>query len=242
MESTDPIECSEKIKGMVCRGEKRKYYRFRSTRFYEGIATADCVGCNLDCRYCWSEQPRKKPNEIGEFKTPKEVAERLLNIAEKEGYSQVRISGNEPTIGKKHLFLILKQLKEYSLRFVLETNGILIGWDHDYAEALSNFSNLYVRVSLKGTSREQFSTLTGMDPTGFEFQLEALRNLTEAGCSCGAAIMKDFVNESQMNSIIKKLKEINPNLILNLELEKLKIYPHVKRRLGNHNLLERLED
>jgi uncharacterized Fe-S cluster-containing radical SAM superfamily protein len=33
---------------VICKGNKRKYYRFRAGRFYGGIATADCMGCNMD--------------------------------------------------------------------------------------------------------------------------------------------------------------------------------------------------
>src|SRR3990172_750148 len=49
---------------------------------------------------------------------------------------RVRISGNEPTIGWEHLIDVLARIPK-DLLFILETNGILLGADPDYAEDLS---------------------------------------------------------------------------------------------------------
>lgn len=129
MTGYDPIELSEQIREKVVKGKERKYYRFRSTKFYGGIATADCVGCNLMCRFCWSEKPRLQPDKVGEFYEPEEVAEKLVSIARGNNYSLVRISGNEPTLGRKHLLSVLENLQGKNLQFVLETTAILIGPD-----------------------------------------------------------------------------------------------------------------
>jgi uncharacterized Fe-S cluster-containing radical SAM superfamily protein len=37
----DPVRKAEETSWVVCRGDSRKYYRFRAARFYGGIATAD---------------------------------------------------------------------------------------------------------------------------------------------------------------------------------------------------------
>ena len=58
----------------------------------------------------------------------------------KQGYKQLRMTGNEPTIGKDHLFGILREVDKTSLLFILETNGILIGHDRHYSEQLSAFA------------------------------------------------------------------------------------------------------
>ena len=75
----------------VLNGNKRKYYRFRPARFYGGIATADIVGCNLRCKFCWSGNSVWNDKNIGKFYSPEEVAEILLDIAETKGYHQIRI-------------------------------------------------------------------------------------------------------------------------------------------------------
>lgn len=80
-------------------------------------------------------------------------SERQTNdIAEKHDLNQVRISGNEPTMGKNHLLPVLEKMDESRLKFILETNGILLGNDPEYVESLKKFDDLYVGVSLKGFS------------------------------------------------------------------------------------------
>jgi uncharacterized Fe-S cluster-containing radical SAM superfamily protein len=80
----------------VCNERKRKYYRFRADRFYGVIATADCMGCNLDCGFCWSYRMRLHPERFGAFYSPEEVAERLVLIAHEHRFRAVRMSGSNP--------------------------------------------------------------------------------------------------------------------------------------------------
>ncbi len=238
----DPMELSEEIEEKVVRGEERKYYRFRGTKFYGGIATADCVGCNLMCRFCWSEKPRMNPEEAGSFYSPSKVAGKLADIAREKGYDKARISGNEPTLGRDHLLSVLEEIDGSGLRFILETNGILIGADPSFAEELSRFEDLLVRVSLKGANKEHFQKLTGSEEEGFDLQLKALENLHDSGCPCRAAVIRDFLDQDSERELRKKLVEIDLGLARGLELEKLKLYPHVKERLKRHGILEDTSD
>lgn len=92
----------------------RKYYRVaRGGRWYGGCAAADCVGCNLKCVFCWSGAPRDYPDKIGKFYHPEEVFSKLDQIASRKGYRYVRISGNEPTIGREHLLKVLELNDQY---------------------------------------------------------------------------------------------------------------------------------
>src|SRR3989337_328406 len=173
----DPVKLAESTARIVTMDSERKYYRFRSSRFYGGISTADCVGCNLRCVFCWAQSVVTRPHECGRFYRPEDVAGNLMGIAGKKHLRQLRISGNEPTLARRHLVRVLEIIGERR-PFILETNGILIGADEGgYAKELSRFENLYVRVSLKGTCEEEFSRLTGAVPEGFGLQLKALENL-----------------------------------------------------------------
>ena len=67
----NPIELSEKIEKIVCKNNDKKYYRFRSAGFYGGISTADTVGCNLRCEFCWSTNSVWKPTNTGKFNSAK---------------------------------------------------------------------------------------------------------------------------------------------------------------------------
>jgi uncharacterized Fe-S cluster-containing radical SAM superfamily protein len=223
----DPLELAKITKGIVCEDDKRKYYRFRKAYFYGGIATADCVGCNLRCIYCWAWNVVNKPNRIGDFYYPEEVAEKLVSIAETNGFNKLRISGNEPTLCKEHLLSILEKIPKKFL-FILETNGILIGYDESYAKDLSKFKNIHVRVSLKGSNDKEFSQLTGAKQEFFQYQLKALKNLIENGVSCHPAIIEIAKN---IENVRNMLGEIDNDLKNSLEIEPLIKYPAVMERM-----------
>ena len=89
----DPLEEATLAAQVVCRGDRRKYYRFRPAKFYGGIATADCLGCCLRCLFCWSWPKVIAPGQYGKFYSPAQVADKLTDIALEKGFHQLRISG-----------------------------------------------------------------------------------------------------------------------------------------------------
>jgi len=228
----DPLKISAKVEKIVARDGLRKYYRFRSALFYGGIATADCIGCNLSCAFCWSKAPRESPEKFGRFYSPEQVLEKLDAIASKREFSQLRLSGNEPTIGRQHLLKLLELVDQTRYKFILETNGILFGADAGYARALAEFKNLHIRISLKGCDAEQFSLLTGAKPDAFELQLASLQNLIDAGASCHAAVMREFASEEKIAMLKRRLEKIDRRLADELEFEYLIPFPHVVRELA----------
>jgi uncharacterized Fe-S cluster-containing radical SAM superfamily protein len=230
----DPVKRAEQVAALVCRGEERKYHRFRAARFYGGIATADCVGCCLGCAFCWSWREVAHPEEYGRFHPPDEVARRLVAIARRRGYRQVRISGNEPTICRAHLVEVIAAMPR-DLTFILETNGILLGHDPAYARELAAFPNLYVRVGLKGTNGPEFSRLTGAVPEGFGLQLDALAHLFRAGANVRAAVMVSFSPEAHVRALRERLAAIAPSLA-DFEVEELVLYGDVAERLRRAGL------
>ncbi len=193
----DPVVRHEAIEKLVVRstekGQEKKYWRFRFDRWYGGIVTADAVGCGLLCKYCWvSDAVMFQPATIGKFYNPETVAKILLKMARKRNLRQLRVSGGEPTIGKQHLLQLLKNLEAQLIIFILETNGIQIGKDPQYAKDLSKYRFVHVRVSMKGCNKEEFAMLTGAKPEGFNLQLKALENLMQAGVKCHPAAMTSF--------------------------------------------------
>lgn len=220
---------------MVVRGGWRKYYRTsRPGRWYGGISTADCVGCNLRCIFCWSNKPRDNPQSIGEFRSAEEIYESLTRCAGKFGYTLLRVSGNEPTLSREHILELLRLVDRSHYRFILETNGILV--DEEFARLLKDFKNLWVRVSLKGTTHEEFSQLTGAEPASFNFQLDALRNLVKNGVRCTVAVMLSFSPKKTFENLKLLIQKINPQLASSIEEEYLFLYPHVVKRLERAEL------
>jgi uncharacterized Fe-S cluster-containing radical SAM superfamily protein len=232
----DPIEYSKELEKIVTKDLKRKYYRLvRPARFYGGIASSDCSGCNLRCIFCWSNDLARE-GKVGEFYSPEEVFNALVNCAKKFNYNQLRITGNEATVARKHLLKILELVDQTNYSFILETNGILIGYDKSYARDLAKFNNLHVRVSIKGTNEKEFERLTLANGEAFNLQLKALKNLLDEGVSCHPAAMLSFCEKDAKDSLINKLKEIDKSLVKNFEEEYVFLYPHVRERLNKFKI------
>ncbi len=242
----DPIERSKNVETAVCRrvGSEvlRKYYRFRPSRFYGGSAVADAVGCNLRCAFCWGWRINARPESTGFFCSPSEVAEKLVSIARRHSFRVVRISGGEPTLCFDHLEEVLDHLER--LRgaevFILETNGLLIGWDRSLAKRLSRFDKLLVRVSIKACSPRTFEEVTGASERFWRLQLEALRNLLDEGVAARPALMTSFCSDDELLDLVAKLREIDPYLPTHLETEYVILYPSVADRLKRLGLEPRI--
>ena len=237
----DPVRRHLSIEKLVTRksinGLQRKYYRVRPARWYGGIVTADCVGCGLLCKFCWvSDYVMFHPADVGKFYSPEKIANSLVTLAKKKGLNQLRISGGEPTIGKSHLLQVLENLQGEGFSFILETNGILLGYDKDYASKLVKYNFVHARVSLKGCSESEFALLTGAKPSGFVLQLKSLQNLMDAGVSCHPSVMSSFSSEKNFQKLLKRIKQIDPKLVGEVEIEELILYPHVVKRLKKYGL------
>ncbi|RLF08679.1 MAG: molybdenum cofactor biosynthesis protein MoaA [Thermoprotei archaeon] len=236
----DPLQLSRIVEKQVTRGNERKYYRFRGGRWYGGIATADCVGCNLKCVFCWGFQPRDNLRSYGRFYTPEKVFRELMSIAFRRGYKLVRVSGNEPTIGRRHLLELLEFFEQTEKLFILETNGILLGYNKNYAQELSKYTHIHVRVSLKGTDEEEFSKLTGAKPEAFRLQLKALGNLLNYNVSAHPAVMLSFSTYENLKRLKDRLREIDKLLVDKLEEEYVFLYPHVVEQLKKAGIKPRI--
>ena len=62
----DPIALAAATEKVVVDGNKRKYVQLgRALRFYGGTSSATEVGCNLRCKFCFSDKPVWKPRSTG---------------------------------------------------------------------------------------------------------------------------------------------------------------------------------
>lgn len=237
----NPVERHRQIEKWVIQkkigGDLRKYYRFRHDRWYGGIITADCAGCGLTCKFCWiRSESLLEGREEGTFLTPNQVAEEILTLAHKNKIRQVRLSGGEPTIGRDHLLRLLNALQNKHIRFILETNGILIGEDETYAQELALFPFVHVRVSFKGCTEEEFALLTGGDRKGFQWQLAALKNLLQAGVRAHPAVMSSFSGKEAIDRFYTTIWKIDPRMHSEVEREEVILYPQVVKRLRRADL------
>jgi len=234
-EPFDPVELAKETEKIVCRGNERKYTAFYATGVYQGIGTGYTTGCCLRCVFCWVDWSRDFPERYGEFYSPEEAFERLSEASRSYGTTRLRISGAEPTLGKQHLLALLEHVEnsEFDL-FILETNGIIFGFDRDYVRRVSKFKKPHIRVSLKAGTPEAFARKTGAVPESFELPFKAVKNLLDFDVSFHVAGMLDdprIVEPQERVELALKLAEIDPKLVVNFEGEVVDSYDSTLARL-----------
>ncbi|RLF22976.1 MAG: molybdenum cofactor biosynthesis protein MoaA [Thermoprotei archaeon] len=235
----DPVKLAHEVERIVCRdiqGEPaRKYLRSRIARFYKKCVTLDVIGCNLRCFFCWASPAREYPEEYGKFKLPISVLREAESLARRHKVRRVRLSGGEPTIGKDHLLRLLELVEDsrYIDQIILETNGILIGAEPEYARNLSRYSKLIVRVSIKAGEPKAFSRRTGAIEEAFELPLIAIERLLDSGVHVYVALMTDprIVDVDERKKMFEMLAAIDPSLPKEVEEECIEPYPLCIRRM-----------
>ena len=239
MQAFDPIRLSEKLERIVCKEIQgriaRKYLRVRYARFYRGCITVDVVGCNLRCIFCWAPPARDYPEFYGKFKLASTVFNEVVSLCKKHKVGRVRFSGGEPTIGRQHLLEVLQLLEESPKveQVILETNGILIGYDESYAKDLAKFNKLIVRVSIKAGFSSEFSRRTGALEKYFYLPFKAIEYLLNEGIYVYVALMTDprLVSIEERKRMFKLLLSIDSSLTKEVEEECIEPYPMAVKRL-----------
>ena len=216
----DPIKLTEAMEKVVVDGNRRKYVRLaRPLRFYGGTTSAVEVGCNLRCKFCFSDKPVFRPKS-----------------SRKYGHKLISASASEGTLGREHLFELLRLVDQSEFVYILETNGMTLGNDASFAQQLAAFKNLHVRVSIKGTSQQEYHRLTDALPESYELPFKALKHLIDTGVSCNACVMVSFSDEAGIQAVEKKLFETHPGLLKSLEKEHITPFPKVAKRLSKNGL------
>jgi len=234
----DPIALAAATEKVVVRGNQRKYVQLgRRLRFYGGSISATEVGCNLRCKFCFSDKPVWKPGRVGKFYSPQAVFDGLDRAARKYNTKIISASASEGTLGKQHLLELLELVDQSDYTYVLETNGMILGFDQQYVRDLNRFKNLHVRVSMKGCCPEEFHKLTGAQSSAYELPFKALETLIAAGISCNACLSVSFSDQASIKAAKRRLYDLWPGLLKSLEVERIKLFPKVRKRLREHDLL-----
>lgn len=195
----DPIKRAAEIESRVMQGNRRLYYRFRSSGHYGGVATADAVGCNLLCAYCWNYRKNENPTQ-GEFYSPGEVVSKLKTAARRAGIQHFRVSGAEPILGEGSAGHLAEVLSAFPGRFIVETNGIMLGYNPNFIQLLLPH-HPYIRLTVKGDSHERFQEITGAEGAALQYQIEAVKELRKRGGGYRIAAMAGAVDSRALKSL-----------------------------------------
>jgi uncharacterized Fe-S cluster-containing radical SAM superfamily protein len=218
----DPLQRAKETEAVVMRGKERKYYRFRASGHYGGIVTADAVGCPFLCAYCWNYWRNEDPAGYGEYYATGEVVEKLTSIARRKKIHLFRISGAEPVLGPASFDHLLQVIP--AGRFILETNGLLLGVRPDLAVRLAGL-NVAVRISIKGWDGESFERISGAKREFFKYPLIALKTLRGAGVDAWPAVMGDLFGVKGTRCIAALMDEMG--IRTRIETENLERYPGI---------------
>ena len=234
----DPIALAAATEKVVVAGNRRKYANLaRPLRFYGGTSSATEVGCNLRCKFCFSDKPVRKPATTGKFYTPKQVFTALDKSAKRYGHKLISASASEGTLGQQHLFELLELVDQSDYIYVLETNGMTLGHDEGFSKQLARFKNLHVRVSIKGTNSDEYARLTGARPESYQLPYQALTHLMDAGVSCNVCLSLSFSTQAGLEVAKQRLSDIRPGLLKSLETEYITLFPKVATRLKKEGLM-----
>ncbi len=95
----DPVALAVATEQVVVAGNQRKYVQLgRSLRFYGGTTSATEVGCNLRCKFCFSDKPVFRPQSTGKFYSPQQVFNALAKGAKRYGHKLISASASEGTL------------------------------------------------------------------------------------------------------------------------------------------------
>jgi uncharacterized radical SAM superfamily Fe-S cluster-containing enzyme len=114
----------------------------------------------------------------------------------------LQFSGGEPTI-RKDLLDLIKTAKELGIRHVeVNTNGIRIAQDPEYAKQLKAAGCSTIYLQFDGLTSEVYKYIRGVDL--LETKMKAIQNLREAGITSAVLVVTLIkgVNDNQLGDII----------------------------------------
>ena len=124
--------------------------------------------CNLHCRFCFA-----RGGEGAEESPLDEMKAAIRDIVRQCGQPLLQLSGGEPTL-RNDLDELVRYAKEAGCSYVqLNTNGIRLARDPDYARRLKDAGLDIVFLQFDGTREDIYETLRGMPL--LEIKKEAIR-------------------------------------------------------------------
>lgn len=230
----DMLEKAKETEGIVCSDNQRKYFRFRYQSQWWSPCVADASGCCLSCAYCWNVNRNK--TLPGTFRSPEYVAKKLNSMPDKhrEDWNRryMRTGGCEPVLGEKSLSHLIEVLKLLECeKFLLETNGMMLGHDLSFFDRLEPFKDiLLVRITAKAHNPERFEKITGVYQKYFWNPIKAIHEAGARGFDCELAYMPDFCDGAELRKISKWRGEY--------DTERLSLYPPTVRSLKERDVMK----
>ena len=162
--------------------------------------------CNLRCRYCFADGGGGEPDP-----TQEELKAAIRDIAEKCGGPLLQFSGGELTL-RDDLPELVRYAGEAGCSYTqVNTNGIRLARDPDYARRLKEAGLDIVFLQFDGTRDEIYETLRGAPL--LETKLEAIRVCSELrlGVTVVPTVVKG-VNDGNLGELVALAASLAPGV------------------------------
>ncbi|MDD4325739.1 MAG: radical SAM protein [Candidatus Bathyarchaeota archaeon] len=158
--------------------------------------------CNLKCPVCFANA-----SAAGYVYEPsaEEVTAMLENLHNNKPVpaTALQFSGGEPTI-RNELFDFIRKAKEVGFKHVeVNTNGVRIAQDLEYAKKLKEAGVSTIYLQFDGLTSDVYKFIRGLDL--LEMKMKAIENLRQAGYTSIVLVVTlvKGVNDHQLGDIIK---------------------------------------
>ena len=162
--------------------------------------------CNLRCRYCFANGGSEDCDP-----SVQELKDAILDIVRLCGQPLLQFSGGEPTL-RNDLPELIRFAKEAGCSYTqVNTNGIRLAKDPDYARQLAEAGLDIVFLQFDGTRNEIYETLRGAQL--LETKLEAIRVCAEQ--KLGVTLVPTVVsgvNDDNLGEIISLAVSLAPGV------------------------------
>ena len=160
--------------------------------------------CNLRCRFCFADggSAEDEPDAA-------ELKDAIREIARRCGGPLLQLSGGEPTL-RDDLPELIRFAKEAGCSYVqLNTNGIRLAREPDYAKKLADAGLDIVFLQFDGTRDEIYESLRGMPLLAIKKEAIRVCGENRVGVTLVPTVVKG-VNDDDLGGIISLACELSP--------------------------------
>lgn len=208
-------------------------------RDYNKVFTIQLAGCDYDCNYCYVPKELNVANpKLGGYFSAKEILDHFLAAKEKSivPMNTVRISGGNPTIAPEIIIDIYREIEKRKLNIYIWVDSNLSTFQYmkslgpEMIDILKQ-KNVGIVGCFKGIIEEDFSLITGVVPENYKIQFETAKWLIDSGADFYVylpALAYGENIENNLRKFIERLRRINKNLPLRVEVLEIIDYPWAK--------------
>ena len=250
IEASEKERWSDKFLGLRKNGFKKtefqnptysaSYNLKRNLSEFTKVFTIQVSGCNYSCNYCFVPRELNSASEkYGRFFGAKEIVDEFLKIKSQSETSMnvIRISGGECLLIPEIIIDVYNKMMKKSpdsylwIDTNLSTLEIIKNQKQNLQKVLSQ-KNVGVVGCFKGTTKEDFSIITGAEEKFYQEQFEVAKILIDLGADfyayAPAYIYDENIAEEKLERFLIELQKINKSLPLRLEMLKIEDFPAAK--------------